>query len=355
MRKIDPSWLAFTNKKWLLTLSWSMVVGSFIYLCHSATTWLIKPPTRSLLGFFDEVAPLFFSWFTLGAALVLNQAIRATNSAEIDGRESAVEKFFANRFVRILRTTILLTGLGFVVFDMVGKQFFLEADGTPALRFGSPFLLSTQILVVAKELLLPFAFLTYAVPTWIWSRRAAKANLSTTSEVDSATWVKLTRGLVRFFRWFMVACVSWLFVASFLAPYIPRANPYDYTYTKLLSIALFAMLGLYIAWVPVALIRLRWLFQTEVGRTYDGVASVLKFVSWSTPITLAVAGLIPGLLFSSRLGNLNDPILSPLLGLVLQTNYLVLFAVSAAAFVAVNTAYRRQIRSDSEPATPSLA
>jgi hypothetical protein len=355
MRKKDPSWLAFTNKKWLLALSWSMLVGSLIYLAHAATTWLIKPPTKSLLGFFEEVAPPFFSWFTLGAALVLNQAMRVANTAKITDRETAIEKFFANRFVRILRTTILLAGLGFVVFDIVGKQFFLEADGTPALRFGSPFLLSTQILVVAKELLLPFAFLTYAVPTWIWSRRAAKANLSTTHEVDSATWIKLTRRLVRFFRWFMVVCVSWLFVASFLARYIPRANPYDYTYTKLLSIALFSMLGLYIAWVPVAIIRLRWLFQTEVGRKYDGIASVLKFVSWSTPITLAIAGLTPALLLSGPLANLNDPILSPLVGLVLQTNFTVLFAISAGAFVAVNTAYRRQIRSDREPATASLA
>ena len=352
MRKIDPSWAAFTSKRWLNALTLAMPLGALIYVAQMIIAMTLMPASSSMLGYFVEVAPIFYPWLTLGAVYLLTQAKRSVTPGEVAGPESKIETFFANRIVSKVRQSILMLGIGFAIFGRVATQFLVATFGVDALRFGLPSVPATQILFAVISLLLPVAFVTYALPLSVWARRAAKANLSTKREVDAVSWVKLTRRKVRFFRWFMVGCVAWLFLMALLTPLIHSRGM---LLSLLLGLSLYAILGLYIAWVPVALIRLRWLFQTEVGRTYDGVAGVLKFVSWSTPITLAIAGLIPGLLFSSRLGNLNDPILSPLLGLVLQTNYVVLFAISAAAFVAVNSAYRRQIRSDSEPPTTRLA
>jgi hypothetical protein len=71
------------------------------------------------------------------------------------------------------------------------------------------------------------------------------------------------------------------------------------------------------------------------------------------PITLAIAGMLPGLIFSSRLGEINYSALGLILGQILQTNYIVLFPVTAAAFIAVNVAYRKQIKINKQPATQS--
>jgi hypothetical protein len=244
----------------------------------------------------------------------------------------------------------LVLGIGLAIFSRIAMQFLVATFGVEALSFGLPSVPATQILFAVISLLLPIAFVAYALPLSVWARRAAKANLSTKREVDAVSWVTLTRRKVRFFRWFMVGCVAWLFLMALLTPLITNRGM---LLSFLLGLSLYAILGLYSVWVPGAIIRLRWLFETEVGRHFKAVAGFLRFVSWSMPITLAFAGLLPGLVFSSRLGQMSDSLPHLLLGQLLQVNLIVLYPVTAAAFVAVNVAYRKQLKINQLPATPS--
>jgi hypothetical protein len=148
----------------------------------------------------------------------------------------------------------------------------------------------------------------------------------------------------------MVGCVAWLFLIAALAPVIWKI---DFLPSFLLGLSLYAILGLYAVWVPGAILRLRWLFETEVGRHFKPVAGFLRFVSWSMPITLAIAGLLPGLVYSSRLGQMSDSLPHVLLGQLQQANLIVLYPVTAMAFIAANIAYRKQIKINKQPATQS--
>jgi hypothetical protein len=244
----------------------------------------------------------------------------------------------------------LVLGIGLAIFSRIAMQFLVATFGVEALSFGLPSVPATQILFAVISLLLPLAFVAYALPLSVWARRAAKANLSTKREVDAVSWVTLTRRKVRFFRWFMVGCVAWLFLMALLPPLTTNRGM---LLSFLLGLSLYAILGLYSVWVPGAIIRLRWLFETEVGRHFKTVAGFLRLVSWSMPITLAFAGLLPGLVFSSRLGQMSDSLPHLLLGQLLQVNLIVLYPVTAAAFVAVNVAYRKQLKINQLPATPS--
>ena len=351
MRKIDPSWAAFTSKRWLNALTLAMPLGALMYVAQVIIAMTLMPASPTMLGYFVEVAPIYYPWLTLGAVYLLTQAKRSVTPGEVQGPESKIETFFANRIVRAVRLSILMLGIGFAIFNTVVWQFLVGAFGVDALRFGLPFVPATQILFAIISLLLPVAFVTYGLPLWVWARRAAKANLSTKREVDAVSWVTLTRRKVRFFRWFMVGCVAWLVALGFAVPFMPRTSPTDLTPANLLSLSLFAIFALYIIWVPAALIRLRWLFHTEAGSRFDAVARILNFVSWSMPISLAIQGILPGLIFSSRLGQSHNSLLHALLGLIFQTNIMVLFPITAAAFVAVNVAYRKQIKINKQAAT----
>jgi len=353
MRKIDPSWATFTSKRWLNALTLAMPLGALMYVAQMIIAITLMPASATMLGYYVEIASLYYPWFTLGAVYLLTQAKNSVTPGDVKGPESKIEAFFANRIVSKVRLIILMLGIGFAIFNTVAMQFFVAAFGVDALRFGLPYVPTTQILFAIISLLLPVAFVTYALPLSIWARRAAKSNLSTKREVDAVSWVKLTRRKVRFFRWFMVGCVAWLVVLGFAVPFMPRTSPTDLTPANLLSLSLFAIFALYIIWVPAALIRLRWLFHTEVGSRFDAVARILKFVSWSMPISLAIQGIFPGLIFSSRLGQSHNSLLHALLGLVFQTNIMVLFPITAAAFVAVNVAYRKQLKINRQPATQS--
>ena len=353
MRKIDPSWAAFTSKRWLNALTLAMPLGALMYVAQVIIAMTLMPASPTMLGYIVEVAPIYYPWLTLGAVYLLTQAKRSVTLGEVQGPESKIETFFANRIVRAVRLSILMLGIGFAIFNTVVWQFLVGAFGVDALRFGLPYMPATQILFAIISLLLPVAFVAYALPLSVWARRAAKANLSTKREVDAVSWVTLTRRKVRFFRWFMVGCVSWLVVLGFAVPFMPVTSPTDLTPANLLSLSLFAIFALYIIWVPAALIRLRWLFHTEVGRHFKAVAGFLRFVSWSMPITLAIAGLLPGLVYSSRLGQISDSLPHVLLGQLLQVNLIVLYPVTAAAFVAVNVAYRKQLKINKQSATPS--
>lgn len=348
MRKIDPSWAAFTSKRWLNALTLAMPLGALIYVAQMIIAMTLMPASSSMLGYFVEVAPIFYPWLTLGAVYLLTQAKRSVTPGEVAGPESKIETFFANRIVSKVRQSILMLGIGFAIFGRVATQFLVATFGVDALRFGLPSVPATQILFAVISLLLPVAFVTYALPLSVWARRAAKANLSTKREVDAVSWVKLTRRKVRFFRWFMVGCVAWLFLMALLTPLIHSRGM---LLSLLLGLSLYSILGLYSVWVPGAIIRLRWLFETEVGRHFKAVAGFLRFVSWSMPITLAFAGLLPGLVFSSRLGQMSDSLPHLLLGQLLQVNLIVLYPVTAAAFVAVNVAYRKQLKINQLPAT----
>ena len=348
MRKIDPSWAAFTSKRWLNALTLAMPLGALIYVAQMIIAMTLMPASSSMLGYFVEVASLYYPWLTLGAVYLLTQAKRSVTPGEVAGPESKIETFFANRIVSKVRQSILMLGIGFAIFGRVATQFLVATFGVDALRFGLPSVPATQILFAVISLLLPVAFVTYALPLSVWARRAAKANLSTKREVDAVSWVKLTRRKVRFFRWFMVGCVAWLFLMALLTPLIHSRGM---LLSLLLGLSLYSILGLYSVWVPGAIIRLRWLFETEVGRHFKAVAGFLRFVSWSMPITLAFAGLLPGLVFSSRLGQMSDSLPHLLLGQLLQVNLIVLYPVTAAAFVAVNVAYRKQLKINQLPAT----
>jgi hypothetical protein len=350
MRKIDPSWAAFTSKRWLNALTLAMPLGALIYVAQMIIAMTLMPASPTMLGYFVEVAPIFYPWLTLGAVYLLTQAKRSVTPGEVAGPESKIETLFANRIVSKVRQSILMLGIGFAIFGRVATQFLVATFGVDALRFGLPSVPATQILFAIISLLLPVAFVAYALPLSVWARRAAKANLSTKREVDAVSWVKLTRRKVRFFRWFMVGCVAWLFLMALLTPLIHSRGM---LLSLLLGLSLYAILGLYSVWVPGAIIRLRWLFETEVGRHFKAVAGFLRFVSWSMPITLAFAGLLPGLVFSSRLGQMSDSLPHLLLGQLLQVNLVVLYPVTAAAFVAVNVAYRKQLKINQLPATPS--
>jgi hypothetical protein len=308
------------------------------------------PASATMLGYFVEVAPLYYPWLTLGAVYLLTQAKRSVTPGTVEGPESKIEVFFANRIVSKVRLSILMLGIGFTIFNLTAMPILVTTLGVDAVRYGLPLVPATQILFAVISLLLPVAFVTYALPLSVWARRAAKANLSTKREVDAVSWVTLTRRKVRFFRWFMVGCVAWLFLVGLLTPLIWGIG---FVNSLLLGLSLYAILGLYVVWVPGAILRLRWLFETEVGSRFEAVARILKFVSWSMPITLAIAGALPGLIFSSRLGQNNGSLAHMLLGQILQTNYIVLFPVTAAAFIAANIAYRKQIKINKQPATQS--
>lgn len=353
MRKIDPSWAAFTSKRWLNALTLAMPVGALMYVTQLIIAMTLMPASPTMLGYYVEIASLYYPWFTLGAVYLLTQAKSSVNPGDVKGPESKIEAFFANRIVSKVRLSILMLGIGFTIFNLTAMPILVTTLGVDAVRYGLPLVPATQILFAVISLLLPIAFVAYALPLSVWARRAAKANLSTKREVDAVSWVTLTRRKVRFFRWFMVGCVAWLVVLGFAVPFMPRTSPTDLTPANLLSLSLFAIFALYIIWVPAALIRLRWLFHTEVGSRFDAVARILKFVSWSMPISLAIQGILPGLIFSSRLGQSHNSLLHALLGLVFQTNIMVLFPITAAAFVAANIAYRKQIKINKQPATQS--
>jgi hypothetical protein len=350
MRKIDPSWATFTSKRWLNALTLAMPLGALMYVAQMIIAMTLMPASPTMLGYFVEVAPLYYPWFTLGALYLLTQAKRSVTPGEVEGPESKIEDFFANPIVSRIRLSILIIGIGLAIFSRIAMQFLVATFGVEALSFGLPSVPATQILFAVISLLLPIAFVAYALPLSVWARRAAKANLSTKREVDAVSWVTLTRRKVRFFRWFMVGCVAWLFLMALLTPLITNRGM---LLSFLLGLSLYAILGLYSVWVPGAIIRLRWLFETEVGSRFEAVARILKFVSWSMPITLAIAGALPGLVFSSRLGQNNGSLAHMLLGQILQTNYIVLFPVTAAAFIAANIAYRKQIKINKQPATQS--
>jgi hypothetical protein len=350
MRKIDPSWAAFTSKRWLNALTLAMPLGALMYVAQMIIAMTLMPASPTMLGYFVEVAPVYYPWLTLGAVYLLTQAKRSVTPGMVEGAESKIETFFANRIVSRVRLSILVLGIGLAIFSRIAMQFLVATFGVEALSFGLPSVPATQILFAIISLLLPVAFVTYALPLSVWARRAAKANLSTKREVDAVSWVTLTRRKVRFFRWFMVGCVAWLFLMALLTPLITNRGM---LLSFLLGLSLYAILGLYSVWVPGAIIRLRWLFETEVGRHFKTVAGFLRLVSWSMPITLAFAGLLPGLVFSSRLGQMSDSLPHLLLGQLLQVNLIVLYPVTAAAFVAVNVAYRKQLKINQLPATPS--
>jgi hypothetical protein len=350
MRKIDPSWATFTSKRWLNALTLAMPLGALMYVAQMIIAMTLMPASATMLGYFVEVAPLYYPWLTLGAVYLLTQAKRSVTPGTVEGPESKIEVFFANRIVSKVRLSILMLGIGFTIFNLTAMPILVTTLGVDAVRYGLPLVPATQILFAVISLLLPVAFVTYALPLSVWARRAAKANLSTKREVDAVSWVTLTRRKVRFFRWFMVGCVAWLFLVGLLTPLIWGIG---FVNSLLLGLSLYAILGLYVVWVPGAILRLRWLFETEVGSRFEAVARILKFVSWSMPITLAIAGALPGLIFSSRLGQNNGSLAHMLLGQILQTNYIVLFPVTAAAFIAANIAYRKQIKINKQPATQS--
>jgi hypothetical protein len=350
MRKIDPSWAAFTSKRWLNALTLAMPLGALMYVAQMIIAMTLMPASPTMLGYFVEIASLYYPWFTLGAVYLLTQAKSSVNPGDVKGPESKIEAFFANRIVSKVRLSILMLGIGFTIFNLTAIPILVTTLGVDAVRYGLPLVPATQILFAVISLLLPVAFVTYALPLSVWARRAAKANLSTKREVDAVSWVTLTRRKVRFFRWFMVGCVAWLFLVGLLTPLIWGIG---FVNSLLLGLSLYAILGLYAVWVPGAILRLRWLFETEVGSRFEAVARILKFVSWSMPITLAIAGMLPGLIFSSRLGQNNGSLAHMLLGQILQTNYIVLFPVTAAAFIAANIAYRKQIKINKQPATQS--
>jgi hypothetical protein len=350
MRKIDPSWATFTSKRWLNALTLAMPPGALMYVAQMIIAMTLMPASPTMLGYFVEVAPLYYPWLTLGAVYLLTQAKSSVNPGDVKGPESKVEAFFANRIVSKVRLSILMLGIGFTIFNLTAMPILVTTLGVDAVRYGLPLVPATQILFAVISLLLPVAFVTYALPLSVWARRAAKANLSTKREVDAVSWVTLTRRKVRFFRWFMVGCVAWLFLVGLLTPLIWGIG---FVNSLLLGLSLYAILGLYAVWVPGAILRLRWLFETEVGSSFEAVARILKFVSWSMPITLAIAGALPGLVFSSRLGQNNGSLAHMLLGQILQTNYILLFPVTAAAFIAANIAYRKQIKINKQPATQS--
>ncbi|MFM2184397.1 MAG: hypothetical protein RIS55_45, partial [Actinomycetota bacterium] len=322
MRKIDPSWAAFTSKRWLNALTLAMPLGTLMYVAQMIIAMTLMPASPTMLGYFVEVAPLYYPWLTLGAVYLLTQAKRSVTPGMVQVPESKIETLFANRIVSRVRLSILVLGIGLAIFSRIAMQFLVATFGVEALSFGLPSVPATQILFAVISLLLPIAFVAYALPLSVWARRAAKANLSTKREVDAVSWVTLTRSKVRFFRWFMVGCVAWLFLVALLTPLITRA---DMLLSLLLGLSLYAILGLYSVWVPGAIIRLRWLFETEVGRHFKAVAGFLRFVSWSMPITLAFAGLLPGLVFSSRLGQMSDSLPHLILGQLLQVNLIVLY------------------------------
>ena len=350
MREIDPSWATFTSKRWLNALTLAMPLGALMYVAQMIIAMTLMPASATMLGYFVEVAPLYYPWLTLGAVYLLTQAKRSVTPGMVEGPESKIEAFFANSIVSRIRLSILMIGIGLAIFSRIAMQFLVATFGVEALSFGLPSVPATQILFAVISLLLPLAFVAYALPLSVWARRAAKANLSTKREVDAVSWVTLTRRKVRFFRWFMVGCVAWLFLMALLPPLTTNRGM---LLSFLLGLSLYAILGLYSVWVPGAIIRLRWLFETEVGRHFKAVAGFLRFVSWSMPITLAFAGLLPGLVFSSRLGQMSDSLPHLLLGQLLQVNLIVLYPVTAAAFVAVNVAYRKQLKINQLPATPS--
>ena len=350
MRKIDPRWAAFTSKRWVNALTLAMPLGALMYVAQMIIAMTLMPASPTMLGYFVEVAPLYYPWLTLGAVYLLTQAKRSVTPGMVEGAESKIETFFANRIVSRIRLSILMLGIGFTIFNLTAMPILVTTLGVDAVRYGLPLVPATQILFAVISLLLPVAFVTYALPLSVWARRAAKANLSTKREVDAVSWVTLTRRKVRFFRWFMVGCVAWLFLVGLLTPLIWGIG---FVNSLLLGLSLYAILGLYAVWVPGAILRLRWLFETEVGSSFEAVARILKFVSWSMPITLAIAGALPGLVFSSRLGQNNGSLAHMLLGQILQTNYILLFPVTAAAFIAANIAYRKQIKINKQPATQS--
>jgi hypothetical protein len=350
MRKIDPSWAAFTSKRWLNALTLAMPLGALMYVAQMIIAMTLMPASPTMLGYFVEVASLYYPWLTLGAVYLLTQAKRSVTPGMVEGPESKIETFFANRIVSRIRLSILVLGIGLAIFSRIAMQFLVATFGVEALSFGLPSVPATQILFAVISLLLPIAFVAYALPLSVWARRAAKANLSTKHEVDAVSWVTLTRRTVRFFRWFMVGCVAWLFLVAALAPVIWKI---DFLPSFLLGLSLYAILGLYAVWVPGAILRLRWLFETEVGRHFKPVAGFLRFVSWSMPITLAIAGLLPGLVYSSRLGQMSDSLPHVLLGQLQQANLIVLYPVTAMAFIAANIAYRKQIKINKQPATQS--
>jgi hypothetical protein len=327
-----------------------MPLGALMYVAQMIIAMTLMPASATMLGYFVEVAPLYYPWLTLGAVYLLTQAKRSVTPGTVEGPESKIEVFFANRIVSKVRLSILMLGIGFTIFNLTAMPILVTTLGVDAVRYGLPLVPATQILFAVISLLLPVAFVTYALPLSVWARRAAKANLSTKREVDAVSWVTLTRRKVRFFRWFMVGCVAWLFLMALLTPLITNRGM---LLSFLLGLSLYAILGLYSVWVPGAIIRLRWLFETEVGRHFKTVAGFLRLVSWSMPITLAFAGLLPGLVFSSRLGQMSDSLPHLLLGQLLQVNLIVLYPVTAAAFVAVNVAYRKQLKINQLPATPS--
>jgi hypothetical protein len=353
MRKIDPSWATFTSKRWLNALTLAMPLGALMYVAQMIIAMTLMPASPTMLGYFVEVAPLYYPWLTLGAVYLLTQAKRSVTPGMVEGPESKIETFFANPIVSRIRLSILMIGIGLAIFSRIAMQFLVATFGVEALSLGLPSVPATQILFAVISLLLPIAFVAYALPLSVWARRAAKANLSTKREVDAVSWVTLTRSKVRFFRWFMVGCVTWLVAMVFALPLMRSLNAAALTPSLLLGLSLYAILGLYAVWVPGAILRLRWLFETEVGRHFKPVAGFLRFVSWSMPITLAIAGLLPGLVFSSRLGQNSGSLAHVLLGQLFQVNLIVLYPVTAMAFIAANIAYRKQIKINKQPATQS--
>jgi hypothetical protein len=329
-----------------------MAIGALLYISKEVIAWFMVSASQTTFGYFVRFSPLYCSWLTLGATYLLTQAQRAADPELVSGPVSSVENFFAHRTVNNVRISILTVAIGFDLYNQYAIQIWFSALGPSVLSLGSPFLMWSKVFVIVNTFLWPIAFLSYAVPLSVWARRAAKANLSTKREVDAVSWVALTRRKVRFFRWFMVGCLGWLVALVFISPFTQRMAPSGYMPILFLGLALYAILGFHIIWVPAALIRLSWLFSTEVGKRFVTVASILRFACWSTPVTLAIAGIIPALPSSHFEGALSETVLTPL-GLVFQTNYLVLFVASAAAFIAANIAYRKQIKINKQPATQS--
>jgi hypothetical protein len=347
MRKVDPSWSAFTGKIWLLALSWSMAVGTALYVAHTLVSWSVRSNPAPLINVFLLLAPWLIAWLTLGAALVLTYARRARELAEPNAIDYKAHKLLDSTWFKKFRLFLLGAWFAFTFFEVVVRPLFTSSDGSNPLYFDPRTNLMAMIYLALRDALLPLAFLAYALPSLIWVRRALSTQPLPLPQTTTATLVSSSRRIVQFFRWVMLGATGWLFVLVIAIPIIRHfGNPS--TIAPVSSISLVVIVTLYTFWVPTALVRLAWLFSTVEGKSYPRMSMFLRFVAWSTPICLAIMGIARALIYDV-FGLGGDPAGS----MVEMLNLLLVFCLPAAAFVAVNFVYHPLHREMSRQEAPA--
>lgn len=355
----DQSWDVFLSRRWLFALTWSSVIGSWTWLLAIWAGILVPPLQKngnpvSAAGIIADV-PAYAFTICLVAYVVLRKTLKhiaTAPRAALDERELAMRDEAFNLGYLVVRRV----GLGVIsvgLFLSLAAQVSHKYHWQPLSWMSN--LPANDLSVLVATLFAAMVYSAYSFPLIIiaWKKLAEKTTAIEPPEFeDSKSWANAVNRLIKPYRRLMtlaLICALWgLFIANALGADSgsSTANWIDVSKDIAVPASLVTLFFTNMIWAPVALFRLRWLFESKKASKYASAQDALKLAGW---LMLFAATAIPVMQklwqISVTVEGLDNFTLAQVFSTVMAWSLWILMLAPAIAFVGATVAKVKASRS----------